>query len=372
MSDIVKNQHYIPQSVLKHFAFDGRVYEALVEEKKEPYQTPYNRSMSERYTYEHPYLTQNKLEKFFQDIEDDYAPAIVETLRLIKLYETGEETIDVIEKHVQAYLEAIIIYYYRSGALLHEFSHETKTKETRIAVLLDKLLNTSYIKKLGKTLREFYEFAIIKSDQNHFLISDQYISTVALRIKSRFGNVSNRHLGMKDVMILVPFSSQYYVVFYNGRKPDYIQPKTLNLLTGEEVLDINKVIINNSYKKCVGREKNALIEALSYFEWSSPSSVYIGHHSGRVSGSTLKKEIFFYERDKKAWELFTDPMHFSQYNDLGRNDPCGCNSGKKFKLCCYVEYEEVKRIWRTIKDKNLALNVSVHPTAQVEQSIFSF
>ncbi|MHA6482908.1 DUF4238 domain-containing protein [Paenibacillus sp. strain BS8-2] len=64
MSDIVKNQHYIPQSVLKHFAFDGSVYEALVEEKKGPYQTPYNRSMSERYTYEHPYLAQNKLEKF--------------------------------------------------------------------------------------------------------------------------------------------------------------------------------------------------------------------------------------------------------------------------------------------------------------------
>ncbi|NDJ77679.1 MAG: preprotein translocase subunit SecA [Chloroflexi bacterium] len=29
------------------------------------------------------------------------------------------------------------------------------------------------------------------------------------------------------------------------------------------------------------------------------------------------------------------PLHISQYEDVGRNDPCPCGSGKKFKQCCY-------------------------------------
>ncbi len=29
------------------------------------------------------------------------------------------------------------------------------------------------------------------------------------------------------------------------------------------------------------------------------------------------------------------PLHISQYDGVGRNDPCPCGSGKKFKQCCY-------------------------------------
>jgi len=373
LSDIVKNQHYIPQSVLKHFAFNEKVFEVLLEENKGPYPTHYRNSMSERFTYEHPDLALNQLEKFFQEVESDYGPAIIEALRLITLYESGEGTIHSIKKHVQSYLSAIVIYYYRSGALLHEFAYETSRKEARISMLLNKLTKTEYINDLGNSIKDYYNFAILKSDEGHFLLSDQYISTAALRIKSRFGNISNRHLGLKEVMILVPFSSQYYIVFYHGRKPEFIHPDTLSTLNPEEVSLINKIIINNSYKKCVSREKSPLLEALPHFEWSSPSAVYVGYGSGRVGGSTLKKEIFHYEQDKRVWELFTtDPTHFRKYNELGRNDGCGCGSGKKFKSCCYEDFEEVKRIWRTISDKHLATKVGVHPEAQVEESIFSF
>lgn len=372
MSDIVKNQHYIPQSVLKHFASNEKVHEVLLEENRGPYPTNYRNSMSERFTYEHSYLPRNQLEKFFQEVESDYGPAIIEALGLIALYESGEGTIHSIKKHVQSYLNAIVIYYYRSGALLHEFAHETSSKETRISMLLNKLTKTEYINELGNSIKDHYNFAILKSDEGHFLLSDQYISTTALRIKSRFGNISNRHLGLKDVMILVPFSSHYYVVFYHGRKPEFVRPDTLNTLNAEEVNEINKIIINNSYKKCVSREKSSLLQALPHFEWSSPSAVYIGHGSGRVSGSTLKKEVFYYEQDKRVWELFTNPTHFGKYNELGRNDGCGCGSGKKFKNCCYEDYKEVKRIWHTISDKHLAIKVGVHPEAQVEESIFSF
>jgi len=46
------------------------------------------------------------------------------------------------------------------------------------------------------------------------------------------------------------------------------------------------------------------------------------------------------------------PLHISQYEGVGRNDPCPCGSGKKFKYCCYpiiqrnrqtVSLETVKR-----------------------------
>lgn len=68
MSDIVKNQHYIPESVLQHFSSKGRVYEVLLDEVKGPYQVPYRNSMSERFTYEHPNLPTNQLEKFFDGL----------------------------------------------------------------------------------------------------------------------------------------------------------------------------------------------------------------------------------------------------------------------------------------------------------------
>lgn len=110
LSNVVKNQHYIPQSVLIHFAVNDKVYETLVVEKKEPYQVPCRNSMSERFTYEHPYFEQKKLEKFFQEVENSYAPAIIKALRIIERCENGEETIQAIEKHVKAYLDAIIIY----------------------------------------------------------------------------------------------------------------------------------------------------------------------------------------------------------------------------------------------------------------------
>ncbi|WP_438445896.1 DUF4238 domain-containing protein [Gorillibacterium sp. sgz5001074] len=373
MSELVKNQHYIPRSVLKHFSSGEMLYEYLVNGNKEPYKTNYRNSMTERFTYEHPELEQNRLEKHFQSLEDEFAPALVETIRLIELYETGQESIDVVKQHIERYINTIIIYYYRSGALLHEFSFGLNRKEVRVELLLDKISRAKYIQDLGETICKYYQFAIIKSEQGQFLISDQYLSTVALRIKSRFTNSSNRHMGMKDVMILVPISSYYYFVYYNGKKPDFIQPNRLNLLTSKEVQDINGVIINNSYNKCVGKDLNALLEAVPFFCWASPSSFFSGNGRGQYTGSTLKKEIFYYDKDKKAWDLFLNPLHEKIYHHLSRNDNCGCGSGQKFKNCCYEYYEEVKRIWRSIgPGMRLNQDVRVHPEAVVEKSIFSF
>jgi hypothetical protein len=371
MSEHVINQHYIPRNVLKHFARSKRIYEALLEENK-IYPTNYNRSMSERYVYEHPFIMENGLEKFFQDIEDDYGPAIVKILSMISDYQNGKTTMLSIREYFETYLSAIIIYYYRSGALLHEFSFENESRQERVSKLLDKLVNTTYINTLGDTVKKFYNFSIIKSEKQQFLLSDQYISTVALSIKSRFINISNRHIGLKDVLLLVPLSDKYYIVYYDGKKPDYIQPTLVNNLSDDQVEEINKIIINNSYKKCVGSNEESLIKAVSLFKYKSPSATYVGYNSGAVSGATLKKEIFFYENDEKAWNIFTEPMLFIKYKNLGRNNLCGCGSNKKFKVCCLIYFDEVKRIWETISDKSLSIKIKVNPSAIIEQSIWSF
>lgn len=374
MSNIVKNQHYIPQSVLMHFSKKGMVYECLLNKSKESFKTNYRNSMSERFTYEHPALEENELEKFFQTIEDEYAPAIIETIRLIELLELENGSIQAIKDYYQSFLTTAIIYYYRSGALLHEFSFETKKREDRISMLMDKLRRAKYITQLAQTISKFYQFAIIKSTESHFLISDQYISTVALRIKSRFADISNRHMGLKDVMILIPISSSYYLVYYDGQPPYYIYPNKVNILTPDEVLDVNKIIINNSYIKCVGREKSAVDCAAPFYTWNSPSTVIVGYNSGQHSGSTLKKEVFYYERDIKAWDMFTNsPSELRKYDRLSRNNICACGSGLKFKNCCISYIKEVHRIWRTIeKGQRLFSEIKVDASAVVEKSIFSF
>ncbi|MFN0221498.1 MULTISPECIES: DUF4238 domain-containing protein [Paenibacillus] len=373
MAETVKNQHYVPQCVLCHFSNDKQVYETLVEGKK-IYKTNYNRSMSERYTYEHPLLEQNKLEKFFGDVESDFAPAIKKIVEILENQDEDEvNQIQNVKQTIDLYLRAVIIFYYRSGALLHEFSlGNMREKDLRIDYLLEKLSNGSYINALGKTIKKYYEFTIIKSENNEFLLSDQYLSTAALSIKSRFLNISNRHIGLNDVFILIPISCKYYAVYYHGKKPNYIQKNKINVLTEHQVDEINKVIINNSYVKCVGYSKESLERVLLTFKSQSPASTYTQYKSGALGGATLKKEVFFYEKDQIAWEMFTEGTFFVNFKDLERNDPCGCKSGKKLKKCCIEPFSIIKGFLGTFSDEKIHEKIRPHPKAVTEYSVTEF
>lgn len=374
MSDIVKNQHYIPRCILKNFSNKKhQVFEALVEEGKH-YITNYSASMVEKYTYEHPQLKQNFLEKEFQKVENIIAPAINELIETIESYESADCRFNEIKKCIESIIDIVIIFYYRSGALLHEYSFERDNKDDRIDLLLDNILRSSYIHRLGKTLIGHYSFAIIKSENKDFLMSDQYVSTCALRIKSQFANLSNRHMGLRDVMILIPVSSTYYVVFFHGKRPDYINKNRINLLSAEQVGEINNVIINNSYLKCISYNEKALLDALKSFEFSSPSGTYMGFNSGAVSGATLKKEIFFYNSDQELWEFFRR-YDWKKYDELKRNDICVCGSNKKFKNCCKDLYQGAERIMNDIEisqKKNDITSFVADPKVTVERPIGEF
>jgi len=114
-----------------------------------------------------------------------------------------------------------------------------------------------------------------------------------------------------------------------------------------------------------------LDKALPKFKFESPSAIYAGFESGATMGATLKKEVFFYEKDKKIWEFFTSII-WTKYSGLRRNDRCLCGSGKKFKNCCIDYYQGAKRIMDSIISNENTLNYMVSEYATVEMSIDEF
>ncbi|MGG1654406.1 DUF4238 domain-containing protein [Paenibacillus sp. NRS-1783] len=351
MGGLVKNQHYIPQCVLARFSNEkSQVYEVLVDSERPPYITKCKNSMVERFTYEHPDIEKNQLEKYFSRIESYFGPAIVNIERMIDEHGIGELTNSQLKKSIEKYMREVIIFYYRSGALLHEFEFQRVRKQDRIGLMLENIMNSPYIKRLSRTITEKYSFAIIKSDDKDFLLSDQYLTTVALGIKNRFLHISNRHMGLKDVLILIPISSQYYIAYFHGNTPEYIKTDRINLLNEGQVMEINKAIINNSYIKCIGENRQGLVDAHKSFVISSPSSTIAGFKSGAVTGATLKKEVFFYEKDQKTWDLFIS-HEFMKYKNIGRNESCKCGSGLKFKKCCFDNFLGAERMMNDIVNR---------------------
>lgn len=341
-------QHYIPQCILSNFSNEKmQIYEGLVMGKKQ-YLTNIDNSMAERFTYEHSSIELNTLEKYFKRIEDYIGPSFKKIINDLNNNIDNPKVFYEIKKFINRYMREYLIFYYRSGALLYELGHENKNREDRILLLLRKLFNSAYIRNLSKTVLNNYSFCIIKSPEGQFLLSDQFISTAALGIKNRFTSVSNRQIGFKKVLLLLPISKNYYAVYYHGKTPVYIRPDRINTLTNNNLREINKVIINNSYVKCVGYDDDTLKIAMSEFEFQSPVTVMAGFKSGATQGAVIKKEVFFYSEDEDIMELFIS-TNWLKFEGLARNDVCSCGSKKKFKHCHIYYYSECKRMMDEIK-----------------------
>ena len=365
---ITKNQHYIPQSLLKYFSNNNKIFEALVETGK-IYPTNISKSMSARYIYEHSQLDTNEVENRFCQIEGLFKKEIDDILNLF-IEHCSEDIPDNICEKVEASMKRFLVFYYRSGALLTEFSFELETVEDSVLYMLEKILDAKYLILLAKTITHFYNLAIIQSCNNRFILSDQYISTAALSIKNRFFNASNRQMGLKDVIVFIPLSSEYYIVYYHGNTPDFILKNRINELNDSQVDQVNEVIINNSYKKCIGYSQNALNQVITKFKYHSPSQTFAGG-TKFAAGATLKKEIFFYPRDRVAWDMFSG-FQFSVYKGLKRNNPCPCGSGKKYKKCCIEPAQICLRMMKEIEMKLSPENYMVHEKAVIEQPISEF
>ena len=155
-------------------------------------------------------------------------------------------------------------------------------------------MDHEYINKLSKAIIDFYDFAIIESSDD-FLLSDQFISTAAIKIKSRFLNISNRNIGLNETIILIPISSSFYLVFWNTKDILFLDKNKINFLNTYNLKLINNTIINNSYVKCVSKKENLLKESLEKYRGSSPVQFFAGGNpSGFHMGSTTKKKVIIF------------------------------------------------------------------------------
>ena len=340
MGNITKNQHYIAECLLQHFTNNDKKLFELLLSNKTIYPTSISASMSMNYTYEHQQLSINTIEKYFSKIEGEISPKIIEIIKDIN--DCKNELIDfsLIRKKINDLLPIFIIFYYRSGALLKEFSniHE----EDKIPLLSNKILNEKYIRGLSLMIENEYNFAIIESN-NGFIMSDQYVSTAALKIKGSFSNICNRTIGIKETLLLIPISSKYYAVYWHSESPFCINENSINLLNIENTNSFNKVIANNSYVKCISENENSLKVIINEIYFGAPSSFFAGNdETGYYSGAIKKKEVFFYEIDRQAYKQFLEFHEFNRYDTLGRNDICLCGSNIKFKKCHQDSYNRVK------------------------------
>ena len=343
---ITKKQHYVSQGLLRLFTNDGKhIYECMIPQHK-VYRAKISDAMEENYTYEHPLLDENTLENTFASIESTFIPQIC---AIVKDVIESQKSIDEIYTQISSLLEIFLLFYYRSGAVLAEFSYGINDSEAKKRLrdrrLLEVITTRSYLKKLANSIRKGYQFSLLYSAMSQFVISDQYIATVALAYKNQFVNTSNRAIGMRETMILMPLSKCLYIVFFNGNAPDYIKQNQICKLTESETFQINKIIFHNSFKKCAGPSLE-LLDSLQKEKYASygATQVFFGKDNGGVGGYTNKKEIFLYPDDE---EICTHHIQYAlKYRELReqhgkahlRNVKCPCGSGRKFKTCCQSKY----------------------------------
>lgn len=339
--NIIKNQHYISEALLWHFTnSNGKFFEVRLNNKK-IYPTNPKNSMCAKFIYEDDNLKVNTVEKYFWQTETKVAPLVKNLIETIDKYKSNEVEFPVIKIAIEDLLSNFVIFYYRSGALLTEFS--SINSKDKIPLLSKKILNQDYVNALAITVKNCYKFAIIESD-NDFLLSDQFISTASLKIKGQFADISNRHIGVKETLILIPISSNYYAIYWHTDNHFFIKENSINRLDSKEIKMINQTIMDNAYIKCIGTKRENLNDVLSNCNTESPSQVFMGFKSGYTAGAIKKKEVFFYDIDKKAYKFLTFNVNSNLMNYIkaNRNSICPCGSGKKFKRCHEDIYERIK------------------------------
>ncbi len=353
----VRVQHYISQGILRLFSENKQsVFEFNLENNK-VYRAGISTTMSDKLTYEHPFLPGNTLENTFKKIEDKYIPRIKS---IVDLLENGK--IDVARKEIETLLEYILLFYYRSGAILYEFSDNNEfDKPSVIENMLKRISDARYLTRLANTIISDYTFVVLKSENGEFLLSDQYVSTASLNCKGMITNFSNRTIGFADCLILIPLSSKYYVAYYNGSFPlsKPINSDKIYELTKLDLLNLNKVIIRNSYRKCIAMHRDEL-ESVKEYKSSICGTVgtIIKYSNGSYRSYTIKKEVFYRDIDQDIFdhllEYYSSLAKFKEVNHrkIGRNDLCLCGSNIKFKKCCIEKYKQAEHIYDMIKTGN--------------------
>lgn len=347
-------QHYISQGLIKLFSQNKKFVFEFNLQNDRIYPEGISTTMSSKYTYEHPLLAGNTLEKAFKTVEDEYIPLVKEVVAALE-----NNDINTAKTIVKAILPLVLLFYYRSGATLLEFSdHNNFDKESVLNNMLKRILDRKYLDRLAATIINDYAFVVLKSVEERLILSDQYVSTASLNCKGKIANFSNRTIGFSNCMILVPLSAKYYILFYNGSLSmnNPVIADTIYDLDATDLQSINKVILRNSYNKCLAMH-NEELEAIKDFKAKTygPSGTIMKYENGTVKSYTVKKEVFFNDEDEEIFEKYvtycTQMIQFQNQHGraIGRNDKCLCGSGKKLKKCCLNKYMQAKYIYDMIR-----------------------
>lgn len=371
-----KNQHYISEGILKHFADNKKKTYELYIPKEIVSKKEINEVMSQNCVYEHPLLKKNFLEKSFKDIEDIVFPILDKLIEDINT--TRKNDYQYVFETIRNMLPFLIVFYFRSGALLNEYTFDSDkehVKLDRVERLLTNIVDKQYIYGLSKTIINCYDVAVIVDDKERFVISDQYLSTVALKYKCLFANASNRQIGMKETMLLLPLSAKYYVVFFSGNVPKYIEKNTFNYLDDSALQEINDIIYQNSYVKCAAYNEAEIYRLKEKdFPYSSPSKTIMKYDNGNITDRIIKREVFIYDIDKDINRSYSNLLMDYMNNVKGkinRNDKCICGSGKKYKRCCMTKYDRAKEIIHNVQNPK-SVDYTIPNAVDVESSITVF
>lgn len=212
------------------------------------------------------------------------------------------DAVDIIKNNIGL----LLINYFKSlTSLIHMSSNMDKPGQDSIARLVDRIVNESYINRLGTLLNTEYKIAFIKSNTGKFILSDQYISTCAIKFNSRLVNVSNRNIGMKDTLVLIPLNKYYYVAFVAGELPyEYsIKYNSINILSDDYVFKINEIIYNNSYEKVASFNTDTVSILKKNNSSFGDLLITIGFNSGNNITYKVKKEVFLQKKNMKCMSI---------------------------------------------------------------------
>lgn len=321
-----KKQHYIPQSLLKLFVSNNQIYEYIISSKIS-YKTNVNNAMCERNVYEHIRLNTNTVENLLATTSDSRLAIAIKNV----LNHLNNGNLQEVKTEIYKNLPDFVICYFRSGAVLTELrtSLNKNIEDKKIEKFLSIVGDRKYLLDLSLTIMLGYKFTIIESSNDNFILSDQYISTCSLKPKCRFTNVSNRNMGLKDTVILIPINSKYYIFLYNGSNDLNLSQNKINKLSKENTDIINTAIYNNSYYKVAYKNENDL-ENIKKDSDSiiSPITCIAMFSNNNSIGTVTKKEVFLIPKYKESYKLFESCMFVNNLNTK-RNELCPCRKWKK-------------------------------------------
>jgi len=150
------------------------------------------------------------------------------------------------------------------------------------------------------------------------------------------------------------------------RTDKYIRSRQLNR---EQVAAINIVLKSRARRYIAAAEEEWLYpEKLFSFKWHEfqnillPPKDELYHFGGEIyvgykDGSTYYQDAYGREHPENEYLKKDSPK-----KKIGRNDPCGCGSGKKFKKCCEGKPEKDRPSWNvlSIRERNIVLYRGVY------------